>query len=238
MKQFNELLAERSKGGAEAGKMELHRTHVDVAMSYARAVLGEEKFSYFKNFRSNYLAAQAKAKMGWTRRKDMPVISTPDSHDLKNRLEKGMIDVSAPFAPTTNENRPFPGGLSGDRAAQWLKNGLSLYDGDSKDDRVNVVTRHVPVGTLNPIQKQIYFDKSIASLAANSMEATLAYHKTQTIYITSSDNFIIDGHHRFLSAMLLDPKLKVQTLSIDMPIKDLLPMSLSYSDAIGNKRNL
>jgi hypothetical protein len=59
----------------------------------------------------------------------------------------------------------------------------------------------------------------------------------KTFFITSADNFIIDGHHRWLSGIVLDPNLKVNTLSIDLPIKDLLPMATAYGDAIGNKRN-
>jgi hypothetical protein len=59
----------------------------------------------------------------------------------------------------------------------------------------------------------------------------------KTFFITSADNFIIDGHHRWLSGIVLDPNLKVNTLSIDLPIKDLLPMAIAYGDAIGNKRN-
>lgn len=53
----------------------------------------------------------------------------------------------------------------------------------------------------------------------------------------SKDRYIIDGHHRFLTGMLIDPKMKVNVLMIDMPISELLPSSLDYSDTIGNVRN-
>ena len=70
------------------------------------------------------------------------------------------------------------------------------------------------------------------------MEGSKAYQtKKENIYIVSSDNRIIDGHHRFLTSVLIDPRLKVNVLKIDMPIKKLLELTLAYTDAIGNVRN-
>ena len=43
--------------------------------------------------------------------------------------------------------------------------------------------------------------------------------------------------HRFLSAVLVDPRINVTCLEIDLLINELLPMTLAYSDAIGNVRN-
>ena len=51
-------------------------------------------------------------------------------------------------------------------------------------------------------------------------------------YVISKDNRIIDGHHRYLSAVLVDPKINVTCLEIDLPINELLPMTLAYTDAI------
>ena len=51
------------------------------------------------------------------------------------------------------------------------------------------------------------------------------------------DNRIIDGHHRFLTTVLINPKIKVNCLKIDLPIRELLPLTLAYTDAIGNVRN-
>ena len=38
-------------------------------------------------------------------------------------------------------------------------------------------------------------------------------------------------------ALLLDSNMKVYVLEIDLPISKLLPLSIAYGDAIGNKRN-
>ena len=75
-------------------------------------------------------------------------------------------------------------------------------------------------------------------MAQFGAKGTIDFSKSKNnYYVISSDNRIIDGHHRFLSAVLVDPGIKVSALEIDMPIRKLLPMTLAYTDAIGNVRN-
>lgn len=237
MKKFAEWLAEESlKGGASAGKLEIHSTTGQKAYEYALQKLGD-KLDEIDDFEFNYDYARNQASRGWTKRKDMPVITSRDVHEFQNRLQQGFIDLKKPFAPGTNPRNPFPEGLSGDESKQWLQNGLAQFDGNASDDRIKVQHRRIPVGQLKPIQKQIYVDKAVDSLAKGTLDSTRNFLSTQTLYITSSDNYIIDGHHRYLAAMLLDPNMKVQIISIDLPIKVLLPLAIAYGDAIGNKRN-
>lgn len=95
----------------------------------------------------------------------------------------------------------------------------------------------VEVGSLHPVQQQIYISKSIDSIAENDLKKTLKFLQDK-ITVISKDRYLIDGHHRWVSSMLLDPKMKVNALIIDMPIDDLLSTSLYFSDKIaGNVRN-
>lgn len=237
MKSFNKWLTEETLGGgASAGVLEIHSTSVMQAVEYAKNLLGD-KYDEIGDFPSNYKFAQKQAGQGFTQRKDMPVITSRDVHEFQNRLQQGFIDLAAPFAPGTDKSKPFPTGLKGTSAKQWLQNGLAKFDGSVSDDRVKVESRRIAVGKLKPIQKQIYVDKSINAMNRDTIVGTKNFLSTQTIYITSSDNYIIDGHHRYLSAMLLSPKMNVQTLAINLPIKVLLPMAIAYGDAVGNKRN-
>ncbi len=237
MKTFKTWLTEETAGGgAKAGNLEIHSTNVEKAVVYAKMVLGD-KYDEIRNFPGNYNFAKVQASKGWTKRKDMPVITSRDVHEFQNRLQQGFLDLKKPFAPGTNPKKPFPTGLSGEEAKQWLQNGLAKNDGSASDDRVRVMSRRIPVGELKPIQKQIYVDKAVAALSRGTLNATKNFLSTGTLYITSSDNYIIDGHHRYLAGMLLDPGMKVQTIAIDLPIKILLPLALAYGDAIGNKRN-
>lgn len=119
-----------------------------------------------------------------------------------------------------------------------MQSGLPKHDGGkSTDDVIKVKKAKVAVGKLKPIQKQIYFDKSIADVIKFGVSASNNFLFGKSFFIISSDNYIIDGHHRYLSSILLDPKGSVNALVIDLPIKTLLPLTLAYGDAIGNSRN-
>lgn len=235
-KTFHELFI--AEAGQTAGKMELIKTPVDKARSYAESIFKDPTLDLeIPNFDKNYVFAQRQAGIGRTQRRDMPVIDENDVKVFQQRLERGYIDLSTPFSKNTSESNPFPDGLRGKQAKSYLSAGLEIHDGDKNDDRVKVTNPSVQVGKLKPIQKQIYYDKSINPIAENGVKNSTTFFVNKTFFIISSDNFIIDGHHRYLGAMLIDPKMKVQTVMIDLPIQILLPMSLSYGDAIGNKRN-
>jgi hypothetical protein len=87
----------------------------------------------------------------------------------------------------------------------------------------------------------MYVDKSVNSMYNESksitVKSTTSFISSKTTFITSSDGFILDGHHRWLAGMLIDPSMKVKVIAIDLPIDELLPLMLSYTDAIGNERN-
>ena len=102
---------------------------------------------------------------------------------------------------------------------------------------IDVDVEQVTVNKLIPIQKQIYFDKSMGSTIKFGMDASIKFITKKSFFIISSNYYIIDGHHRFLSAMLINPNLKVNALMINLDINKLLPLTLSYSDAVGKKRN-
>ena len=239
MQSFKYFISEA--GGAKAGKLEIVRTDVETARKYAELEMkkyGRELDEEVPNFDKNYIFAQRLAKMGSTKRKDMPVINNKDVKLLQKRLKKGTIDISRPFSQNDVVDEPYPQGLTGSEAQQWLNGGLQKNDGDPNDDKVQVKTKTVAVGKLVPIQEQIYFDKSIRNVSKNGSSGTMDFAKSKNnYYIVSRDNRIIDGHHRFLSAVLVDPRIKVTCLEIDLSINNLLPMTLAYSDAIGNIRN-
>lgn len=226
------------EGGQESGKMELLKTDVETAYTYANKLFKGKLDEEIPDFRENYEKARAKASLGKTQRKDMPVIDEKDVKLFQARLENGEIDVNAPYTEELKGN-PFPEGLTGKRAKQWLEDGLPIHDKAHRDDdKVKVTNTKIKVGDLKPIQKQIYFDKSIEGTAEFGVEGTKKFLAGDgSTFIVSADNFIIDGHHRMLSGMLIDPNMKVNCLVIDLPIKSLLPMSLAYGDAVGNKRN-
>ena len=239
VKKMGTLNLDEGKGGASAGKLELIRTPFAKAKEYVEKI--HKDFDIEKeipNFKKNYEYAQKLAKGGFAQRKDMPVIDNRDIKLLQKRLKSGSIDIARPFADNDVPDDPFPQGLDKTTGKKWVSGGLAQNDGDAKDDIVDVKIKSVAVGNLKPIQSQIYFDKSIRNVAEFGAKGTRDFSASKSnFYVVSSDNRIIDGHHRFLSAVLVDPRIKVTALEIDLPIKDLLPLTLSYTDAIGNVRN-
>jgi len=229
------------EAGQSSGKMELVKTNVEKAFAFAIDTF--EHYGYrlpdeLPDFKKNYIKAQAVAGTGSTLRKDMPVIDEKDVHMFQKRLKDGYIDLNKPFSSDTDGKDPFPEGLKGEKALRFLEDGLKIHDGSKKDDMVKVKMAKITVKDLKPIQKQIYFDKSIQGTAQFGVEGTKKFLQGEgSTFIVSSDNHIIDGHHRMLSALLVDPTMKVKCMVIDLPISVLLPLSLAYGDAIGNGRN-
>ncbi len=224
-------------GGAAAGTLELVKTSYEKALEHAKSK-GVKIEEMIPSFKKNFEMAKKLAAKGFAKRKDMPVIDNTDVKNFQKRLSNGLIDIRAPFAKNDLPDEPFPKGLDRNTGKTWIKSGLPRFDGNVKDDIVSVSAKKVAVKNLKPIQKQIYFDKSFKNIADYDLKDSLKFLKSdKNIFITSNDNAIIDGHHRFLTAMLIDPNISVNTIAIDLPIRELLPLTLSYTDAIGNQRN-
>lgn len=234
MKRFNVYITERN-GGASAGKLEVVTTSLEVAREYALSKF-PTLYKDIPDFDKNYVLVQKLAYKGSTKRKDMPVITSKDIDKFQKRLMKGKLDVTTPFANDTNPANPFPRGLSGSEAERFVELGMKKYDGDEIDDVVKVTRDKISAKDLIPIQDQIYFDKGIGTIVNNGVAGTIKLLNSKVL-IVSSDNRIIDGHHRFLSAILLDRNMKLNVLKINLPLSKLLPLSIAYGDAIGNKRN-
>tara|TARA_B100000963_G_scaffold195085_2_gene169761 strand:- start:8931 stop:9650 length:720 start_codon:yes stop_codon:yes gene_type:complete len=224
-------------GGAAAGTLELVKTSYEKALEHAKSK-GVKIEEMIPSFKKNFEMAKKLAAKGFAKRKDMPVIDNTDVKNFQKRLSNGLIDIRAPFAKNDLPDEPFPQGLDRNTGKTWVKSGLPRFDGNAKDDIVTVSAKKVAVKNLKPIQKQIYFDKSFKNIADYDLKDSLKFLKSdKNIFIISNDNAIIDGHHRFLTAMLIDPNISVNTIAIDLPIRELLPLTLSYTDAIGNQRN-
>ncbi len=223
-------------GGQAAGKYEYASMSIDEARAYVKKEFDFDADKELPNFKYGYLHAQKLAKeYGKTQRKDMPVIDTKDVRALQEQLKAGKIDIEKPYSNKTDPKNPFPQGLTGAAAKEFM--GRGLKDGQKKDDMIKVEIVSVPVEKLIPIQRQIYVDKSLGETAKAGVQKSTKFIFGDQIFIISSDYRIIDGHHRWASALLLEPKRKVKALMIDLPIAKMLPMALAWGDAIGNKRN-
>ena len=90
---------------------------------------------------------------------------------------------------------------------------------------------------LKPIQGQLYFDKSMRDIIKNGSTGTEKFLTSKTFFIVSNDNHIVDGHHRYLQGLLVNPDMKVQVLKIDLPVKELVKFAKDFGISIGNAQN-
>lgn len=237
---LNEMKMLLEAGGQDSGKIELAQTNVEKAFEYTTNLLGNkisnsEWKEFLDTFKTNYTVAKTKTeRTGTTQRYDMPVVDTKQVKYLQKRLLSGHLDVIDHTTNREHDDDTFKPFLSGDIATEWLERGIK--DGVEKDDIINVVKETISVINLKPIQKQIYFDKSIGNILEYGIEDTKVFLKEE-ITIISKDGFIIDGHHRWLSAMLINPELEINVLKIDIHKDRLVKLLLAYGDAIGNERN-
>ena len=240
MRPFGNYLYEKKGGGSKPGKLEIVKTPLDVAVAYAHKEMekyGRSLYEEMPNHDENYKKAQYRAMLGHTKRKDMPVVQEKDLKVLQKLLQKGSIDLADPYSDMTDPNNPFPEGLKGSSANNFFKNGLVIHDGNKPDDIVKVTKAKVSVIKLAPIQQQMYYSKSIGPLSKFGAALSRKFHQS-TVFLTSSDFRIIDGHHRYISALLVDPTIKVNVMMVDLPISKLLPLAVAFGDARGNKRNM
>jgi len=237
MKSFQKFLSESAEA-APKGTMEIAKTDVEKAAKYLEKIAPEIYADIQPSFVKSYSKVKSLAQKGSTKRKDMPRLRRKDVQEFQKRLKEGYIDIKAPFSKDTDPKNPFPEGLSGEKAKSFLEAGLSVHDGgNAKDDRIKVQQVKRTISDLKPIQEQIYLSESVDILKRRGLKKAIAYLSQESIFIISSDNRIIDGHHRWCAGVLADEKMKVTCISIDLPISKLLPLSLAYGDAIGNARN-
>lgn len=105
-----------------------------------------------------------------------------------------------------------------------------------KSENIKAEFTRLPVSDMKPIQRQIYFDK----LVNTEIEFGGMKHgsdQTNKTIIMSREGHIIDGHHRWATAVLQDPTIEIKTLKVNMDIHSLLRYAMQYGISIGNKPN-
>jgi hypothetical protein len=85
----------------------------------------------------------------------------------------------------------------------------------------------IPVGDLRATQREIQAKKT-AGMADAYFSGKFRPNKNPIIVSTEKDgsHCILDGHHRWSSALTADPSMKMKCTVVDMPIRDMLKASL------------
>lgn len=84
---------------------------------------------------------------------------------------------------------------------------------------IKVTKQTRKVGELKATQREINADKA-QGMAAAYKEGS--YDPSKKPIIVSKDGYVLDGHHRWASMLLLDPGNTMRTYQVDVPIQQLL----------------
>ena len=97
-------------------------------------------------------------------------------------------------------------------------------DGEKADDVVGADPGEVAVSKLNPSQSSMNIEKAVAfAIAAiRKAEPFPAGPGGDLGAIITSDNHIMDGHHRWIASGMVDPKAKVGGYIVEFPAKQMI----------------
>lgn len=197
-------------------------------------------------FKKNYSQMRMKsAEGGLPKRSEMPVIHQDQVERFAKDLESGNIDVFKPYADGTDVNTS--GRFDYDKFPPYIKDKSGFLtkgkeDGNVKDDVINIKKSQIPVGNLKPSQDEIYGSKIAYNLLkyGPSPKGSTAHGGNVIMSQDSSGsegNRILDGHHRWATAYVSSPDVKMKGLQIELPFRPaLLAIGRSYGNAIGNNQ--
>lgn len=94
----------------------------------------------------------------------------------------------------------------------------------------------VPACKLKPVQKNVYIEKAVNPILKHGLYKTKVYLRNHSSITVSKDLYIVDGHHRWLSAMLIKPKLGIKIFQIGLRFTELYRPMIAYSNILQNER--
>jgi len=97
---------------------------------------------------------------------------------------------------------------------QWLKS----------DKQIDSKQMQIMVDDLKPTQKKINTNKVKGMLAKKSIDE-LASSKP---VLVTSDNFLVDGHHRWFALYVDEPKNSISVIRVNLPLEEFLSIAREY----------
>lgn len=110
----------------------------------------------------------------------------------------------------------------------------------SKENPVKFNSKIIPVTKLIPTQNEIDLEKTIKwwvkyPNTLNTILNSKVYNPGNSAIVTSKSKYIIDGHHRWSEAFIVNPDIKMRCLDIDNiedPIKSLKAVQIGIANDI------
>ena len=134
--------------------------------------------------------------------------------EVDTNADRGIIDLEDGLGISRNE---LPQIKSTDvpEFIEWLESqGMESFEAS------------FPVGVLKPVQKEINLEK-VFSMAEKHKAGEIDLSKGKPL-MTSSDEHIIDGHHRWYALRELDPKNEIDIIMIDSSARKLIELMKEF----------
>lgn len=92
------------------------------------------------------------------------------------------------------------------------------------DSKLDGKIKKIKVSDLTPTQNEIFLDEIVSNLLKKRkfVKKSLKGKFKDKEILVSSDNYIIDGHHKWASAFILNPDCKIKCTKINLPIKEAI----------------
>lgn len=109
-------------------------------------------------------------------------------------------------------------------------------DNNPSDDKGNADPEAEPtVGSLKPMQKEVIPSKAVAFALGFLRDGQPDLEDMEAI--VSSDNYIMDGHHRWAAMTLINPSAPVKVAKVELPAAQLVTALNLWTKAKGRSGN-
>jgi hypothetical protein len=154
----------------------------------------------------------------------MKITTTYLRQVIKEELE---AVISEKANPEEVDPKRFPMKLSQvdkDTAAANVKTGSEKYDEMASDDSIPVAAASIPVKDLKPSQSSMNIGKALGMAISmiNKSGPFKGGPGGNLGAFISNDNYIMDGHHRWIASFMVDPNAEVGGYIVDFPREELI----------------
>lgn len=140
--------------------------------------------------------------------------------------------------PNKIDPQRFPQKLSAvdkEKATKYSDSGD--FDGEKEDDVIPVAKGSYATSILKPSQSSMNIEKALA-FAIHMMSKTAPFADGpggDLDAFISVDNYIMDGHHRWIATAMVNPKANIQGHRVDFPGKELVAVLNTLTKGEFNK---
>lgn len=135
-------------------------------------------------------------------------------------------------------NKPVPLSKITPQVAQAATSSGNKDSNPPNDPELNIKANPedtAPVASLKPMQKEVIPAKALGMAIGYLLNGKPSLDDMEAI--VSSDNYIMDGHHRWAAATLIDPNKQVKVARIGIPASQLVTALNLWTKAKGRSGN-